>query len=103
MGEDALTFQTEIDIPDILAHPEHLAVASALTSGHLLGRLCLGSVQQVHLGGLLRGDTAPGPALVPEVMQWRGVLQLTGEVKAALQPCNDSDSQWSVEQTVSQT
>ena len=84
----------------VLAHLGHFVVASTLTSGHLLGVLCLRPVQQVHLGGLLRGDSTPGPALVPEVVEWWGVLQLTGEVKAALQTC--SDSQRSVEQTVSQ-
>lgn len=62
--------------------------------------LCLGPVQQVHLGGLLGGDAAPGPALVPEVMQRRGVLQLAGEVEAALQTCNDS--QQSAEHSASQ-
>lgn len=84
----------------ILAHLGRFAVASTLTSGHLLGMLLFGPIQQVHLGSLLGRDTAPGPALVPKVVQWRGILQLTGEVKAALQTCKDS--QWSVEQTVSQ-
>lgn len=73
--------------------------ASTLTSGHLLGVLCLRPVQQVHLGGLLRGDAAPGPALVAKVMKGRGVLQLAGEIEAALQACKDS--QWSVGRTVS--
>lgn len=40
-------------------------------------------------GGLLRRNMAPGPALVPEVVQWRNT-QLTGGVKAALQTYEQS-------------
>lgn len=36
---------------------------------------------------------APGPALIPVVVQGRRIFQLTGEVKAALQTCNDSKGQ----------
>ena len=73
----------------ILVHSGHFAVSSTLTSGHFLGMLRLRPIQQVHLRGLLRRNMAPGPALVPKVVQWRGILQLTGEVKAALQTCKE--------------
>ena len=73
----------------ILDHSGHFALSSTLTSGHFLGMLRLRPIQQVHLRGLLRRNMAPGPALVPEVVQWGGILQLTGEVKAALQTCKE--------------
>lgn len=76
----------------ILDHSGHFAVSSILTSGHFLGMLRLRPIQQVHLRGLLRRNMAPGPALVPEVVQWRGILQLTGEVKAALQTCKEQST-----------
>lgn len=66
---------------------------SPLTSGCLLRAVCLWPIQQVHLRGLLRGHTTPGPALVPMVVEGRGIFQLTGEVKAAFQTCNDKEGQ----------
>lgn len=70
--------------------PPHPQFGVPLTSGHVPRVLSLRPIQQVHLRGFLGGHTAPGPALVARLMQRRGILQLTGEVKAAFQPCKDT-------------
>lgn len=84
------SFQGNRQLSLIRAHPG----PSPLTSGRLLRPFCLWPIQQVHLRGLLRGHTSPGPALVPVVVEGRGVLKLTGKVKAALQTCNDNGGHW---------
>lgn len=84
------SFQGNRQLSLIRAHPG----SSPLTSGRLLRSFCLWPIQQVHLRGLLSGHTSPGPALVPVVVERRGIFQLTGEVKAALQTCNDKGGHW---------
>lgn len=84
------SFQGNRQLSLIRAHPG----PSPVTSGRLLRSFCLWPIQQVRLRGLLRGHTSPGPALVPVVVERRGILELTGKVKAALQTCNDNGGQW---------
>lgn len=86
------SFQGNRQLSLIRAHPG----SSPLTSGRLLRSFCLWPIQQVHLRGLLSGHMSPGPALVPVVVERRGIFQLTREVKAALQTCNDKGGHWNM-------